>query len=157
LNLTHTRHGTALEACLAWPTVIPQVSPAIASCELHVFRARMRSDLITLPGSGRPNLRRPLAEIRRRLTDPRSAQSTALHPGSGASGDFGLKQTRWRADGRQAAKHKCLISSRFPSLTRVTEVRLRPNMDSCPQMQQNPLGAARRNRPLLRCVIKSEL
>jgi hypothetical protein len=40
--------------------------------------------------------------------------------GSGASGDFGLKQTRWRAEGRQAAKHKCLISSRFPSLTRVT-------------------------------------
>jgi hypothetical protein len=40
--------------------------------------------------------------------------------GSGASGDFGLKQTRWRAEGRQAAKHKCRISGRFPSLTRVT-------------------------------------
>ena len=46
--------------------------------------------------------------------------STIRGEGSGASRDFGLKQTRWRAEGRQAAKHKCLISSRFPSLTRVT-------------------------------------
>jgi hypothetical protein len=40
--------------------------------------------------------------------------------GSGASGDFGREKARWRTEDRQAAKHKCLISGRFPSLTRVT-------------------------------------
>jgi hypothetical protein len=40
--------------------------------------------------------------------------------GSGASGDFGREKGRWRTEDRQAAKHKCLISGRFPSLTRVT-------------------------------------
>src|SRR5450759_1006672 len=39
--------------------------------------------------------------------------------GSGASGDFGREKGRWRTEDRQAAKHKCLISGRFPSLTRV--------------------------------------
>src|SRR5450631_298465 len=41
-------------------------------------------------------------------------------PGSGASGDFGREKGRWRTEDRQAAKHKCLVSGRFPSLTRVT-------------------------------------
>src|SRR5450759_3965644 len=59
--------------------------------------------------------------------------------GSGASGDFGPEQARWRTEDRQAAKHKCLISSRFPSLTRVTGEHLRPITASCPQMHQNPI------------------
>src|SRR5271170_3050050 len=54
------------------------------------------------------------------LVDGDWNDSAAIERGSGASGDFGLKQTRWRAEGRQAAKHKCLTSSRFPSLMRVT-------------------------------------
>ena len=41
--------------------------------------------------------------------------------GSGASGDFGPEKTGWRTEDRQAAKHTCLISSSFPSPTRVTE------------------------------------
>src|SRR5450759_5014534 len=57
--------------------------------------------------------------------------------GSGASGDFGPEQARWRTEDRQAAKHKCLISSRFPSLTRVTGEHLRPITASCPQMHQD--------------------
>jgi hypothetical protein len=40
-------------------------------------------------------------------------------PGSGASRDFGPAKTSWRIEDPQAAKQKCLISSRFPSLTRV--------------------------------------
>src|ERR1022692_4507755 len=39
--------------------------------------------------------------------------------GSGASRDFGPAKTSWRIEDPQAAKQKCLISSRFPSLTRV--------------------------------------
>jgi hypothetical protein len=39
--------------------------------------------------------------------------------GSGASRDFGPSKTSWRIEDPQAAKQKCLISSPFPSLTRV--------------------------------------
>src|ERR1017187_2784939 len=39
--------------------------------------------------------------------------------GSGASRDFGPAKTSWRIEDPQSAKQKCLISSRFPSLTRV--------------------------------------
>src|ERR1039458_7347125 len=42
-----------------------------------------------------------------------------LTTGSGASRDFGPAKTSWRIEAPQAAKQKCLISSRFPSLTRV--------------------------------------
>ena len=42
-----------------------------------------------------------------------------LTTGSGASRDFGPAKTSWRIEDPQAAKQKCLISSRFPSLTRV--------------------------------------
>ena len=40
--------------------------------------------------------------------------------GSGASRDFGRKNGRWRTEDQQAAKHKCLVSGRFLSLTRIT-------------------------------------
>jgi hypothetical protein len=33
---------------------------------------------------------------------------------------FGRGKGRWRTEDQQAAKHKCLVSGRFPSLTRVT-------------------------------------
>src|ERR1017187_4990635 len=39
--------------------------------------------------------------------------------GSGASRDFGPAKTSWRIEDPQAAKQKCLISSLFPSLTRM--------------------------------------
>src|ERR1019366_1994699 len=55
-----------------------------------------------------------LAMGRRTVFDP-------LEPtkGSGASRDFGPAKTFWRIEDPQSAKQKCLISSRFPSLTRV--------------------------------------
>src|SRR5271167_4888988 len=40
--------------------------------------------------------------------------------GSGASRDFWPVKTPWRIEGPQAENPKSLISSRFPSLTRVT-------------------------------------
>src|SRR5450631_3537034 len=41
-------------------------------------------------------------------------------PGSGASADFGPEKTPWWTEDREVAKHKCLISRGFPSLTRAT-------------------------------------
>src|SRR5476651_235929 len=40
--------------------------------------------------------------------------------GSGASRDFGPAKAPWRIEDPQAANPKCLISTHFPSLTRVT-------------------------------------
>jgi hypothetical protein len=48
-----------------------------------------------------------------------SGARTGTERGSGASRDFGPAKTPSRIEDPQAAKQKCLISSRFPSLTRV--------------------------------------
>src|ERR1019366_7320240 len=54
-----------------------------------------------------------------RSQQPRKYAGVLLR-GSGASGDFrSQKALSWTED-RQAAKHKCLVSGCFPSLTRVT-------------------------------------
>ena len=39
---------------------------------------------------------------------------------------------------RQSTKHKCLISSRFQSLTRLTGEASAADTDCCPQMHQSP-------------------
>jgi hypothetical protein len=68
-----------------------------------------------------------------------------LTTGSGASRDFGPAKTSWRIEDPQAAKQKCLISSRFPSLTRVplsasaAERRLL-SADAPEPSQESPLG-----------------
>jgi hypothetical protein len=72
--------------------------------------------------------------------------------GSGASRDFGRKNGRWRTEDQQAAKHKCLVSGRFLSLTRITGHASTADEGCCPQMHQNPCSdpsAAMRDSPLM--------
>src|ERR1700687_3279273 len=65
----------------------------------------------------------PFSRSVRRLNVPSRVSvgvvGLVLIGGSGASRDFGPAKTSWRIEDPQAAKQKCLISSRFPSLTRV--------------------------------------
>jgi hypothetical protein len=71
----------------------------------------------TLPRFVRLAQSRKVAFSDGRFVDLEDSEQRLL--GSGASRDFGPAKTSWRIDDPQAAKQKCLISSRFPSLTRV--------------------------------------
>jgi hypothetical protein len=65
--------------------------------------------------------RRTLQDAHRvQAIDLFTESTTVALQGSGASRDFGHVKTRWRIEGPQAENPKCLISSRFLSLTRVT-------------------------------------
>jgi hypothetical protein len=63
-------------------------------------------------------------------------------------GILGRIKARWRTEYRQAAKHECVISSRFPSLTRVTG-------DAA--AADHGLLSADAPEPVLRGVIKTTL
>jgi len=60
-----------------------------------------------------------LGRCRSRQIKTRVQRVRGPSEGSGASRDFGPAKTSWRVEDPQAAKQKCLISSRCPSLTRV--------------------------------------
>ena len=97
------------------PTVVLVMTPqlGVEDCPLAL---QLVVPMLATPHSSRFE-RSPQAFLHRLEVDRELA--SAARRGSGASRDFGPAKTSWRIEDPQAAKQKCLISSRFPSLTRV--------------------------------------
>src|ERR1035441_5334058 len=87
-------------------------------CNRRFFSAYRPSETVA-SGNCRPGLRlhQYILTVRSSFADQFWVNSAGF---SGASGDFRRENGRWRTEYRQATKHKCLISGRFPSVTRVT-------------------------------------
>src|ERR1022692_2547146 len=97
------------------PTVVLVMTPqlGVEDCPLAL---QLVVPMLATPHSSRFE-RSPQAFLHRLEVDRELA--SAARRGSGASRDFGPAKTSWRIEDPQAAKQTCLISSRFPSLTRV--------------------------------------
>src|ERR1017187_4218236 len=97
------------------PTVVLVMTPqlGVEDCPLAL---QLVVPMLATPHSSRFE-RSPQAFLHRLEVDRELA--SAARRGSGASRDFGPAKTSWGIEDPQAAKQKCLISSRFPSLTRV--------------------------------------
>src|ERR1035438_4817951 len=97
------------------PTVVLVMTPqlGVEDCPLAL---QLVVPMLATPHSSRFE-RSPQAFLHRLEVDRELA--SAARRGSGASRDFGPAKTSWRIEDPQAAKQKCLISSRFPPLTRV--------------------------------------